>query len=151
MNDKDFENSFQEVYIILNNLSNINKEKIPKEVFEYLENFKNDEFDFKYDNSKSIDEQNVSDDATMFLACIYHDFLCNEEEKNEIEQIWKENNEKIFDPFKNTRNISEEKLNQKEKSKSDYNLKNNVIAKKKKQSLLEKIFENLRKIFKKNY
>ena len=65
----------------------MNKEdfnKIPKEYIEYLEKNANKYFSFKYDLSKNLEEQDLSENAKIILFFFFEKFGANEKQKKKI-------------------------------------------------------------------
>ena len=69
-------------------ITNFYKEGIGvKEILNKLYEAVDWEHDFEYDDSKSLEEQNLSEDAKQILAMIYMRFFADEEEKEEFKKI----------------------------------------------------------------
>ena len=85
MQDSKFGNNLKEVYVVLENLNMI--QDLPREFMEFIKENKNDEYQFYYDVSKELVDQNISQETKEILAVIYHDFLCTKEEKERLDKI----------------------------------------------------------------
>lgn len=64
------------------------KEKIPKSFIENLNQAKSEDYIFNYDYSKTLDEQNILPETKGFIAYIYSNFICNENQKKEFFDIY---------------------------------------------------------------
>lgn len=70
-------------------------EKIPGYIITKLcEEAADSKNDFYIDASKSFEEQKISEKSKDLLALIYYDYIAEEEEKKEILEQWKLNEEK---------------------------------------------------------
>ena len=59
-----------------------------------IENGKSEDYNFSLDNSKSLKEQNLSETTQLFLTTLLLKYWSNEEEKQEVFQAMRENEEK---------------------------------------------------------
>ena len=100
-----------EVECVLNKMNEQNIKKIPQEFWEFLNKNKDINYNFKYDDSKSITENNLHIDTISLLTYITMNFLLDAEAKkemisllNEDEIIAEEQRRKQYNPdsiFKN--------------------------------------------------
>jgi hypothetical protein len=100
-----------EVECVLNKMNEQNIKKIPQEFWEFLNKNKDINYNFKYDDSKSITENNLHIDTISLLTYINMNFLLDDEAKkemisllNEDEIIAEEQRRKQYNPdsiFKN--------------------------------------------------
>ena len=100
-----------EVECVLNKMNEQNIKKIPQEFWEFLNKNKDINYNFKYDDSKSITENNLHIDTIPLLTYINMNFLLDDEAKkemisllNEDEIIAEEQRRKQYNPdsiFKN--------------------------------------------------
>ena len=100
-----------EVECVLNKMNEQNIKKIPQEFWEFLNKNKDINYNFKYDDSKSITENNLHIDTISLLTYINMNFLLDAEAKkemisllNEEEIIAEEQRRKQYNPdsiFKN--------------------------------------------------
>ena len=103
--------AYNEVLCILNQMSEDDVDKIPKEVIERLRQNVSDEYIAKYDSSKSLDEQGYQNETLAILAMLNLNYWCNDHEekagligkykqneiKSENEKRIKYNPDKIFE------------------------------------------------------
>ncbi len=69
-------------------------EKIPKKLIEFWQRNKSTTYKPNLDHSKSINEMNLKKKTKSIISMIYLNYLCDNEEKNNIELILKDNEEK---------------------------------------------------------
>ncbi len=118
MTNNVYTNAFSEVYTIINILSEKLKKNIPTQLLELIEKEKNENYDFKYNDSLPIDEQDISSEAKAILTLIYRNYLCDSDEKKELDEIFEINEKKYYEKlttnmFKNSQkldNIEETEL-----------------------------------------
>ena len=119
--------AYKEVIEVLKYTKREDVNKIPKYRILLWKTNMNKEYDFKIDTTKSLDEQNLSDEAKAIIANIFKKYWATDyqrerieaKEKYDIEQLEKEKQEK-YNPenlFKN-KSKSEEKQTQSIKEKS---------------------------------
>lgn len=77
----DFSKRFVEVDEILNYLSEADYKKIPNDVIKYIKSNKDNSYIWKYDTSKKLKDQNVSDDTIAILSYLNMEYLLNPEQK----------------------------------------------------------------------
>lgn len=93
MIDIKYANAFSEILEIVFNLTEQEYKKIPKKFLQFIEENSNPEYEFNYDSSKTLEEQNVLPETKIIIAIICRDFLVDKEEKERI--IQKEKKELI--------------------------------------------------------
>ena len=71
---------------ILNMMPDDIKNKLPKEFLKEIGTHKLKNYVFKYDYSKSLDEQPINDITREMLVSIYKDYLCSNDEKINYEK-----------------------------------------------------------------
>lgn len=79
-----YANAYKEVLVVITHLVKEDYEKIPKEYIEFLETNANKDYDFKYDNSKAFDEQELLDDTKYILFGLFEKFGATEKQKIKI-------------------------------------------------------------------
>lgn len=84
-----------EVYEILQHLSNENFNKIPSNVINLIKENMDKSYIWKYDNTKSLTEQNISRDTVAVLSYINMEYLLNVEQKELIEKLHNRNEEDL--------------------------------------------------------
>lgn len=100
----------------------------------------------KIDKNKTLKEQDILPETKDLIALIYYSYIATEGEKEEILQIWNENEilyqEKIKKKY-NLENIFRKEKSKKENSKEE----NNKAMVEYKKSTFQKIFDKIREIF----
>lgn len=76
-----------EVETILGTLDNTYKNKIPKEIWEYIKQHKDNDYIFYYDKEKSLMNQTLNIDTVAILTYINMEYLLNKKQKQHIKQI----------------------------------------------------------------
>ena len=79
-----YANAYKEVLVILDNLIKEDYNKIPKEYIEFLTTNCNNDYEFKYDNSKAFEEQELLDDTKYILFGLFEKFGATELQKEKI-------------------------------------------------------------------
>ena len=102
----DYNKRLVEVSVILNHLTKSDYNKIPREVIDTIENNKDREYTWNYDETKDLKEQNVNRDTIAIVSYINMRYLLNEKQKKYVQEILKENQIKIEE-------IKEQKYNRK--------------------------------------
>lgn len=91
----DYNKRLVEVDEILNYLSEEDLRKIPEEVRNTIKENKDNEYFWKYDETKPLKEQDVSRDTIAFLSYLNMEYLLNEEQKQLMQQLHKLNEKKL--------------------------------------------------------
>ena len=90
----DYNKRLAEVDVILQYLSQEDYDKIPEEILELIEDNKDKDYIWEYDESKELMDQEVSRDAIAILAYINMQYLLNEEQKAYMQKVLDENDKK---------------------------------------------------------
>ena len=84
MIDKEYANAYREIIEILKYIPKEEYDKIPKNKIKLYEENSNKEYDFKYNPSKTLDEQNVSEITKGIIALLFRDYWATERQRNKI-------------------------------------------------------------------
>lgn len=84
MENKDYAKAYTEVYEILRNISSDDFEKIPEDMLTLIEENRDKAYKFHIDNSKGLDEYELTDITKGILAILYRDYWASDEEKEVI-------------------------------------------------------------------
>lgn len=76
-----------EVEYILKKLDKEHINKIPKEIWDYIKENKDESYIFNYDSSKNLVEQNLSINTISILTYINIKYLLNENQKKEMIEL----------------------------------------------------------------
>lgn len=147
-----YANAYKEVLIVINNLVKEDYEKIPKEYIEFLGDNCNNDYEFKYDTSKSFDKQELLDDTKYILFGLFEKFGATEIQKAKIKSFKTNYNNKLeekkrekYNPeniFKNKQNNFYTQISEKQEEKLE-------LIEYKEQRWYQKIFARILKIFNK--
>lgn len=150
MVSKELAEAAVEINVILENTSPEIVNKIPKKFINFLKEISSKTYTFKYDNSKSLEEQDIKPKTKGLIALIYKDYLCDPLEKQDYinyilqvkEEIEQRKREK-YNPdniFKNNRIDNIAKTNNKKLS-----VENQIVEYK--ENILKRILNKILKIF----
>lgn len=122
--------------------------KIPKKFLTFMKKIASTTYQFKYDTSKPLEEQDIKPKTKGLIALIYKDYLCDAQEKQEylntvsrvMEEIEQEKRE-LYDP----NNIFKNRVHEKEEQKA-----HNLPVAIKEESIFTKIVYFIKRIFGKN-
>lgn len=142
-----YANAYKEVLIVLDNLIKEDYEKIPKEYIEFLTANSNHDYEFKYDNSKTFEEQDLLDDTKYILFGLFEKFWANETQKEKIKTFRntyynkvEEEKRKIYNSNDILKNPNEAEVNNIENEDVEENINTNLLEYK------ESFFTKLKKI-----
>lgn len=139
--------AYKEVVEVLKYTKREDVNKIPKyRILLWKTNMKKD-YDFKIDTSKTLEEQNLSDEAKAIIANIFKKYWATDyqkerieaKEKYDMEQMEKEKYEKY-----NPDNIFK---NKKQAIPNDENISNTVAVVEYKESIFKRIIDKIRGLF----
>lgn len=133
-----------EVECILKMLDNKYITKIPQEVWNYIDENKDKDYIFKYDNNRTLNEQNLNIDTISILTYINIEYLLEDDEKRELLTLLR-NDEIIAEQDKRKKYNPDDLFNNKKlESKEEVSLIEIKIEK-----WYEKLFSFLKNMFKK--
>ena len=131
--------SLTEVYEVLKHLSEIEFNKIPKEAIDIIIQNKDNEYNWQYDDSKDLINQNLSREAIAILSYINLEYLLSDEKRKLMEEIYEINQRKLEEKkkdlykkdeiFKNREIVKNEGAPTKEKNVSLVKTKENIFTK----------------------
>ena len=141
-----YREAFTEVNEILKYLREDLLNKIPKEFIDNIKENMSTTYKVIYDNTKSLNEQNIKQETRAILSIIYRDYICDKETKEKIIQKdrkeWLELEEKKKEEYKNTELFKSPIKNQ--------NISNDKYLKVvEKQNIIIKIIEKIKEIWRK--
>lgn len=148
-----YKKAFVELNEIINHLNTNLKNKIPKKTLEAINNAKDKNYQFKYDNTQSLSKQKLLPETISLLSIIYSDYLCSEEEKkkwDEYDKFELQKLEEIKQQKYNTNNLFQQQRNVTSNVNiADLNNNKLQIISSEKQSFWSKIKRFIMKIFRK--
>jgi len=83
----------KEVHEVLENMPNEYTQKISPDFIKMIIENADWSYDFKYDTSKTLEEQSISEESKTVLAIIYMRYFANEEEKLDLINKIRQNDE----------------------------------------------------------
>ena len=148
----EYANAYTEVLEILSKMSKNDYNKIPRDMIQVFEIYSNKEYSFEYDFKKDFDQQGISKRAKLILAILFRDYWANDNQREKIiakqnydRQKLEEEKRKIYntDIFKNKENNIE--------TDGIDNIPEqvNMIQYEHKKSIIKKIINKLKSIFRK--
>lgn len=147
---KIYQQAFSEVNEILSYLSKENYNKIPKEVIDAIEENKDNDYVFFIDTTIPFEEQELLEESKAILFNIYKDYLSNDEIKDKIIELQKE--EQIVKESINSSNIHLNDLFPKKPEKEievEVKTETALIQIDNNKNIFIKILEKIKNIFKK--
>ena len=149
----DFDKRLVEVDEVLNYLSNEELKKIPENVRKAIKINKSTKYTWKYDEEKSLKDQNLPRDTIVLLAYLNSEYILNKEQKEFMEKVYLENekkHEKIKEQPLNYKSLFEEKNIEKSKEQNENTSNYEVALTENKNSIFKTIRNFIFKIFHKN-
>ena len=87
--------AYSEAYSFIDSLPAEEYRMIPEDVVEYINWHRDYSYDFEYDPTKTVDEQNISKEGRALILKLFLEYFANEERKNEINKILSKNQLKV--------------------------------------------------------
>lgn len=159
----DYTKVFSEMYEIEKHLPIDFRRKLPNKLIKLIEENRDINYEFKYDFSKPLDEQDICEETKDFLTSLYLVYYCDQGKKEEILSCMKKNsieNEKILKEKYSSENIfnnkqentseNVSKINDEISIKSNDSMateENNITIKK--DSIFTKIINKIKGLFSK--
>ena len=143
---EDIKKRLVEVEYILKKLDDEYVRKIPKEIWDYIEENKDKNYIYNYDESKTLAQQKLSIDTISILTYINMEYLLDEKDKKEMEELLRK--DYIIAEEKKGKYNSDDIFKNKSRANLSEQEENNLPIEVKIEKWYDKIFEFLRKIFK---
>ena len=157
MADIQYANAYTEVLDILKYISKEDYEKIPKSKIKVFEENCNKNYNFTYDENKTLDEQNVSEITKVIIAILFRDYWATKEQRYIIikkqQEIKDQKQKELMAKFEQNKNISEKDLKKVDVASDldldiDYkSLGANVQLYKKEEGFFEKLVNKIKGFF----
>ena len=141
---KEINKRLVEVEYILRKLDDEYINKIPQEVWDYINKNKDKNYVFEYDNDKILSEQNLNIDTISILTYINMEYLLEEKERRELLELLKKDDMVAEQQEEEKYNPEDLFKNKKEEPKEPISLIEVKIEK-----WYEKLFSFFRKILRK--
>lgn len=142
----DYKKRLVEVDEILSYLSEEDYDKIPEDIKNFIKENKDSEYEWKYDETKDLKDQDVDRDTIVILSYINSEYLLSAEQKELMEQIYELNEQKAKEELKERQSgIKVEDLfkNKHEENKEKVNEEKKEIAEVKKETFFRKILNKI--------
>lgn len=143
-----YANAYTEVYEILNCLDKEEYKKIPEELIEVFEENRNLDYEYEVNEEEDLMKQPMLKETKAILLNIFRDYLATPEQSQKIKQ-WLEEDRQYIEKQKQEKyniNIWKNKLGE---NKNNTNNQNILLPTKiKKQSILQKIINKIKKFLK---
>ena len=114
MADIQYANAYTEVLDILKHISKEDYEKITKSKIKVFEENCDKNYNFTYDENKTLDEQNVSEITKVIIAILFRDYWATKEQRYIImkkqQEIKDQKQKELMAKFEQNKNISEKDL-----------------------------------------
>lgn len=153
MADIQYANAYTEVLDILKYISKEDYEKIPKSKIKVFEENSNKNYNFTYDENKTLDEQNVSEITKVIIAILFRDYWATKEQRYIIikkqQEIKDQKQKELMVKFEQNKNISEKdlkKVNVASDLDIDYARGTNLETYKE-ENIFKRIISKIREIF----
>lgn len=147
-----YKNAYKEVLVLLNHISKEEYSRIPREKISYMMENQNDEYVFEYDETLPLNEQNISREANAIILNLFDLYFASDIQKEKLRKILK-SNELKYEKAK-LEKYNQDNLFKKSKVETK-NFDNTIteeteIVKYKEKNFLQKIFDKIKHLFKKN-
>ena len=139
----EYERCLVELDEILKYLSDEDKNNIPYEIRKAIHEKKDKKYNWNYDESKPLSQQNINRKTIAMLSYLNMEYLLNEEQKKLMEEVHKLNEQKI-EKEKSEKYNQDNIIKNKKTNKIKTEEENNTMIKYKK----ENIFVRIKKIIK---
>ncbi len=139
-----------EILEIIKYLPEDEYQRIPKEKIDFWNKNKDSSYNYKFDITKPINEQKISQETNALIILIFRDYFATESQKEKLKQILIENDRKIEEERKEKYKYEDIfKDNKKEKIELDKKEEEKSLVEIKNKNWLQKLFEKIKNAFKK--
>jgi len=144
-------NRLAELDILLNYVDSEDWAKIPDDIIFYIKENKNEDYEWQYDESKSLEEQDLSRDTFSLLTYIMYTYVATDEERQQLDEIIEENTKSLeekYDPSKIFGDASQKAVSHHDEEELEKIEASLIESEKEQKSLFTKIVEFFKKLFK---
>lgn len=147
---KELSEAAVEFNYILDNSSQEIIDKIPQKFIKFMRDIASTTYEFNYDKSKKLNEQDIKPETRGLISLVYQDYICSENEKKdyilkcknyeikkEEELREKYNPDNVFKNRKKLQNTMDNEV-----------VKENAIIEYKEKNFIQKIFDKIKQLFK---
>ena len=142
-----------EVEYILNKLEKSYQGKIPKEIWQFINENKDKTYVYNYDDNKKLIDNNIHIDTIAILTYINIQYLLNEEQKKLINNKLLNDNSIFENKMRekyNPDNLFKKQKNEVLNYANSDTTKETAIITYKEKSFLQKLFDKIKNLFRKN-
>ena len=150
--DIDQTEAYREVLVILDNMEDEYKNKVPQELINFFKRNEAKEYVFKLDNSIPLTEQRIKEKTLSLLAILNLNYWCSTDERKELIKKYSDNERKFREEVDIKYHVDEllRKYDIKHKDIEEKATIDNKVPVKYKESLLQRLINKIKKIFTKN-
>lgn len=135
---------YSEVYQVLNLLGNEYIDKLPKSLFNMLEEKRNINYEPKYIEDIPLNKQDIKRETLSIIALLHLNYWCeNLNEKNELNQMFKNNEDRYQDGLRKKYNPD----NIFKKQVQENIMKNEVALVEYKESVFKRLINKIKSLF----
>lgn len=142
----EYTKSLVEVSEVINHLKEEDLSKIPDDVILMINENKDKNYEWKYDNTKSLKEQNLSRTSIVILSYINMEYLLNEQQKQFMEKLHSYNEAKL----KEKSNENNDYSDLFKKDKNGPVVEQQALIKVEKEKWYNKLLKRIKKLFKRH-
>ena len=84
-------NVYSEIWEIIKYLNYKTVIKIPSDILKTIRENKNENWNFKYNPKKSIEDQKIMEETKDYLSILFYKYCCNQNEKKDVFKHWVNN------------------------------------------------------------
>lgn len=140
---------YSEVYQVLNLLGNEYIDKLPKSLFNMLEEKRNINYEPKYIEDLPLNKQNIKKETLSIIALLHLNYWCeNADEKNKLNQMFKNNEDRYQDELRKKYN-SEDIFKKKLEFENEEQTKEKYLTVIQEEKWHQKIFKLIKRILRK--
>lgn len=139
--------AYREVFEILKYIPKADYDKIPNEKIELYKTMQDKNYNFKYDPSKTLDEQNISKRAKAIIGLLFRDYWATEIQRQKILAKQKYERQKIEEEKSKNFQYGDIFKNISQKEDITNTIPNNTLVEYK-ESVFTRILNKIKNIFK---
>lgn len=139
--------AYREVFEILKYIPKADYDKIPNEKIELYKTMQDKNYNFKYDPSKTLDEQNISKRAKAIIGLLFRDYWATEIQRQKILAKQKYERQKIEEEKSKNFQYGDIFKNISKKEDITNTIPNNTLVEYK-ESVFTRILNKIKNIFK---
>ena len=147
---KELSEAAVEFNCILDNSSQEIIDKIPQKFIKFMRDIASTTYEFNYDKSKQLNEQDIKPETRGLISLVYQDYICSEDEKKDYILKCKNYEIKKEEELREKYNLDNVFKNRKKLQNTMDNevVKENAIIEYKEKNFIQKIFDKIKQLFK---